>query len=172
MDDEQSDQIFAMIDVLAERVRKVGHPTLHSIGEVARNQRIADNDASYVTPQDMLAELREDNGMLAKRMREAHSMIDEHNDMATVACWRCSSMKPSGVRGFSTRRAMPRRLRHSGRQRPGLAFRRVRDGRTITLGLLDLRTKSRNWIGTAESALVAERRAEAERGGLPVLNSN
>lgn len=85
MDDEQSDQIFAMIDVLAERVRKVGHPTLHSIGEVARNQRIADNDASYVTPQDMLAELREDNGMLAKRMREAHGMIDEHNDMATAS---------------------------------------------------------------------------------------
>ncbi len=83
--DEQSDQIFAMTDVLAERVRKVGHLTLHSIGEVARNQRVADNDASYVTPQDMLAELREDNGMLAKRMREAHSMIDEHNDVATAS---------------------------------------------------------------------------------------
>ena len=65
--DEQSDQIFAITDVLAERVRKVGHLTLHTIGEISRNQHIADNDASYVTPQDMLSELREDNGELAKR---------------------------------------------------------------------------------------------------------
>ena len=83
--DEHGDQIFAMTDVLAERVRKVGHLTLHSIGEISRNQRIADNDASYVTPQDMLAELREDNGVLAKRLREAHGMIDEHNDVATAS---------------------------------------------------------------------------------------
>ena len=83
--DEQSNQIFAMTDVLAERVRKVGHLTVHSIGEISRNQRIADNDAPYVTPQDMLAELREDNGALAKRLREAHGMIDEHNDVATAS---------------------------------------------------------------------------------------
>jgi starvation-inducible DNA-binding protein len=83
--DEQSDQIFAMTDVLAERVRKVGQLTLHSIGEISRNQRIADNDAPYVTPQDMLAELREDNGMLAKRMREAHDMVDEHRDVASAS---------------------------------------------------------------------------------------
>jgi starvation-inducible DNA-binding protein len=83
--DEQSDQIFAMTDVLAERVRKLGQLTLHSIGEVSRQQRILDNDAPYVTPQDMLAELREDNGMLAKRMREAHDMIDEHRDVATAS---------------------------------------------------------------------------------------
>jgi starvation-inducible DNA-binding protein len=83
--DEQSDQFFAMTDVLAERVRKVGHLTLHSIGEISRNQRIADNDAPYVTPQDMLAELREDNAVLAKRLREAHGMIDEHNDVATTS---------------------------------------------------------------------------------------
>jgi starvation-inducible DNA-binding protein len=83
--DEQSDQIFAMTDVLAERVRKVGHLTLHSIGEISRNQRITDNDAPYVTPQDMLAELREDNGMLAQRMREAHDMIDEQRDVATAS---------------------------------------------------------------------------------------
>jgi starvation-inducible DNA-binding protein len=83
--DEQSDQVFAMTDVLAERVRKVGHLTLHSIGEISRNQRIADNDAPYVTPQDMLAELREDNAVLAKRLREAHGMIDEHNDVATTS---------------------------------------------------------------------------------------
>ena len=81
--DEQSDQIFAMTDVLAERVRKIGHLTMHSIGEISRNQRISDNDAAYVTPQDMLAELREDNGELVKRMREAHEMIDEQNDVAT-----------------------------------------------------------------------------------------
>jgi starvation-inducible DNA-binding protein len=83
--DEQSDQVFAMTDVLAERVRKVGHLTLHSIGEISRNQRIIDNDAPYVTPQDMLAELREDNAVLAKRLREAHGMIDEHNDVATTS---------------------------------------------------------------------------------------
>ena len=83
--DEQSDQIFAMTDVLAERVRKVGHLTLHSIGEISRNQRITDNDAPFVTPQDMLAELREDNGVLARRMREAHEMIDEQKDVATAS---------------------------------------------------------------------------------------
>src|ERR1700681_3432122 len=83
--DEQSDQIFAMTDVLAERVRKLGHLTMHSIGEISRNQRITDNDAPFVTPQDMLAELREDNGVLAKRMREAHEMIDEQKDVATAS---------------------------------------------------------------------------------------
>jgi starvation-inducible DNA-binding protein len=83
--DEQSDQIFAMTDVLAERVRKLGQLTLHSIGEVSRQQRILDNDAPYVTPQDMLAELREDNGTLVKRMREAHEMIDEKKDVATAS---------------------------------------------------------------------------------------
>ena len=81
--DEQASQIYDMTDVLAERVRKIGHLTLHSIGEIARQQRILDNDALYVTPQDMLAELREDNGTLAKRMREAHEMIEEGKDIAT-----------------------------------------------------------------------------------------
>src|SRR6202046_1991806 len=83
--DEQSDQIFAMTDVLAERARKISQLTLHSIGEISRNQRILDNDAPFVTPQDMLAELREDNGELAKRMREAHEMTDEHKDVATTS---------------------------------------------------------------------------------------
>ena len=83
--DEQSDQIFAMTDVLAERVRKIGHLTLRSIGEISRNQRIKDNDAPYVTPQDMLAELREDNGVLAKHMREVHEMVDEQKDIATAS---------------------------------------------------------------------------------------
>ncbi len=83
--DEQSGQMFAMTDVLAERVRKTGHLALHSIGEISRNQRIKDNNASYVTPQDMLAELREDNGYLSRRMREAHGMIQEMNDVATAS---------------------------------------------------------------------------------------
>jgi starvation-inducible DNA-binding protein len=83
--DEQADQIFAMTDVLAERVRKLGGLTLHSVGEVSRNQRISDNDAPYVTPQDMLAELREDNGEFAKRMRQTHELCDEHKDVATAS---------------------------------------------------------------------------------------
>jgi starvation-inducible DNA-binding protein len=83
--DEQSAQIFAMTDVVAERVRKVGGLTLHSIGEIARNQRILDNDAPYVTPQDMLAELREDNAALAKSLRGAHEVAEEHGDVATTS---------------------------------------------------------------------------------------
>jgi starvation-inducible DNA-binding protein len=83
--DEQSAQIFAMTDVVAERVRKVGGLTLHSIGEIARNQRILDNDAPFVTPQDMLAELREDNATLAKSLRAAHEVADEHGDVATTS---------------------------------------------------------------------------------------
>ena len=83
--DEQSDQIFAMTDVLAERVRKVGGITLHSIGEISRTQRILDNDAPFVDPQDMLAELRDDNSELAKRMRTAHEICDEHGDVASTS---------------------------------------------------------------------------------------
>jgi starvation-inducible DNA-binding protein len=83
--DEQSDQIFAMTDVVAERVRKIGGQTLRSIGEIARLKHVADNDAAYVTPQDMLAELREDNTELAKRMRVAHELCAEHGDVATTS---------------------------------------------------------------------------------------
>ncbi len=83
--DEQSDQIFAMTDVLAERVRKIGGTTLRSIGDISRQQRIADNDAAYVDPLDMLAELREDNQRLVAAMREAHDVCDEHNDVATTS---------------------------------------------------------------------------------------
>jgi starvation-inducible DNA-binding protein len=83
--DEQSTQIFDMTDVLAERVRKVGGITLHSIGEISRTQRILDNDAPFVTPQDMLAELRDDNSELAKRMRTAHEICDEHGDVASTS---------------------------------------------------------------------------------------
>ncbi|PXX46351.1 MULTISPECIES: Dps family protein [Aquitalea] len=80
--DEQGDQLYAMTDPLAERIRKVGGSTLRSIGHIARQQRIKDNDASYVTPQDMLAELREDNVTLAARLREAHGVCEEHRDIA------------------------------------------------------------------------------------------
>jgi starvation-inducible DNA-binding protein len=83
--DEQSDQIFAMTDVLAERVRKIGGLTLHSIGEISRTQRVLDNDAPYVEPQDMLAELRDDNSELAKHMRTAHEICDEHGDVASTS---------------------------------------------------------------------------------------
>jgi starvation-inducible DNA-binding protein len=83
--DEQSDQIFAMTDVLAERARKIGGNTLRSIGDIARHQRISDNDAEYVTPEDMLAELRSDNQDFVKSMRAVHDVCDEHNDVATAS---------------------------------------------------------------------------------------
>jgi starvation-inducible DNA-binding protein len=83
--DEQSDQIYAMTDPIAERIRKVGGSTLRSIGHIARIQRIADNDADYVEPSDMLAELREDNKSLATRLRQAHDVCDEHHDIATAS---------------------------------------------------------------------------------------
>jgi len=83
--DEQADQLYAMIDPIAERVRKVGGATLKSIGHIARTQRVLDNDADYVEPGDMLAELREDNKDLAARLREAHNVCDEHRDIATAS---------------------------------------------------------------------------------------
>ena len=83
--DEQGDQLFAMTDAIAERVRKLGGLTLHSIGEIARNQRVLDNDAEYVEPLDMLAELAGDNKELTARLREAHNVCDEHRDVATTS---------------------------------------------------------------------------------------
>jgi starvation-inducible DNA-binding protein len=83
--DEQADQIFATTDVIAERVRKIGGTTVRSIGHIGRLQRVLDNDAEYVTPLDMLAELREDNADLARRLREAHRLSDEHGDVATTS---------------------------------------------------------------------------------------
>ena len=83
--DEQSDQIYAMTDPIAERIRKVGGTTLRSIGHIARTQRILDNDADYVEPSDMLAELCEDNKTLATRLREAHGVCDDHHDIATAS---------------------------------------------------------------------------------------
>ena len=83
--DEQADQIFAMTDPIAERVRKIGASTITSIGHIARLQRVLDNDVSYVVPEDMLAELCEDNKTLAARLREAHNVCDEYRDVATAS---------------------------------------------------------------------------------------
>src|SRR2546422_10575990 len=83
--DEHAEQLFAMTDVIAERVRKIGGLTLHSIGEIARTQRVLDNDAEYVEPLDMLAELADDNKTFAARLREAHNVCDEHRDVATAS---------------------------------------------------------------------------------------
>jgi starvation-inducible DNA-binding protein len=83
--DEQAEQLFAMTDPIAERVRKLGGLTLRSIGHIARLQRLKDNDAEVVEPSDMLAELREDNQALAARLREAHNVCEEHRDLATAS---------------------------------------------------------------------------------------
>jgi starvation-inducible DNA-binding protein len=81
--DEQADQLLVMTDQIAERVRKIGGLTLRSIGQIGRLQRVLDNDAEYVSPLDMLAELRDDNRTLAAALREAHGVCDEHRDVAT-----------------------------------------------------------------------------------------
>ncbi len=83
--DEQSDQIFAMTDPIAERVRKIGGTTIRSIGNIAKLQRIKDNDAEFVDPLDMLAELRDDNKDLVSRLRSVHDVAEEHNDVATTS---------------------------------------------------------------------------------------
>src|SRR5213079_2765269 len=83
--DEQADQLFAMTDPIAERIRKIGGLTLKSIGHIARTQRILANDADYVEPLDMIAELADDNKTLAARLRETHNVCDEHRDVATAS---------------------------------------------------------------------------------------
>lgn len=85
MFDEQAEQIFATTDEIAERVRKVGGLTIHSIGEISRLQRVSDNDADYVDPLDMVAELRSDNQALVASLRETHELCDEENDVATAS---------------------------------------------------------------------------------------
>jgi starvation-inducible DNA-binding protein len=83
--DEQAEQIFAIADPIAERVRKLGGTTLRSIGHISRLQRLADNDAEDVHPLDMLSELREDNKALISTLRQAHELCDEGNDVATAS---------------------------------------------------------------------------------------
>jgi len=84
-------------------VRKIGGPTIRSIGHVARLQRLSDNDAEYVDPLDMLAELREDNRMLLASMREVHDLCGEENDVATASLLENGSMRQNGASGFSLR---------------------------------------------------------------------
>src|ERR1700681_5099717 len=83
--DEHGDQLFAMTDPIAERIRKIGGLTIKSIGHISRIQRVLDNDADYVDPPDMIAELADDNKTLAARLREAHNVCDEHRDVATAS---------------------------------------------------------------------------------------
>ena len=83
--DEHADQLFAMTDPIAERIRKIGGLTIRSIGHISRIQRVLDNDAEYVQPADMIAELAEDNKTLAARLREVHNVCDEHRDIATAS---------------------------------------------------------------------------------------
>jgi len=83
--DDQSNQIFSMTGAIAERARKLGGATIRSIGHISRSQRIADNDAEYVKPLDMIAELRNDNALLTQYMREVHSLCDEQADVATAS---------------------------------------------------------------------------------------
>ena len=83
--DEQADDIYATLDPIAERVRKIGGTTLRSIGHIARLQRLSDNDADFVSPGDMLAELREDNARVVSMMREVHGLCDEYGDVATAS---------------------------------------------------------------------------------------
>src|ERR671930_1400155 len=83
--DEQADQIFATTDAIAERVRKIGGTTLRSISHIGRLQRVLDNDADFVTPLDMLAELRDDNKQLVASLRETNAVCDEHNDVASAS---------------------------------------------------------------------------------------
>jgi len=83
--DEQAQQLFAMTDPIAERIRKIGGGTIKSIGHISRLQRVLDNDANYVEPLDMIAELAEDNKNLVARLREVHNVCDEHRDVATAS---------------------------------------------------------------------------------------
>ncbi|HVM62346.1 MAG TPA: DNA starvation/stationary phase protection protein [Verrucomicrobiae bacterium] len=83
--DEHADQIFAMTDDIAERARKIGGTTLRSIGDIARHQRLKDNNEAVVAPEDMLAELRDDNRHLTASLRAAHEVCEKHNDVATTS---------------------------------------------------------------------------------------
>ena len=83
--DEHAEQIFAMTDEIAERARKIGGITLHSIGDISRHQRLKDNNAEFVSPKDMLAELCTDNQQLTRYLRSTHEICDRHNDVATAS---------------------------------------------------------------------------------------
>jgi starvation-inducible DNA-binding protein len=108
--DEQGDQIFAATDAIAERVRKIGGVTLRSISHIGRLQRVIDNDAEYVTPQDMLAELCDDNKQLAAQMRVTHDLCGESGDLATASLlevWIDEAERRSWFLFEANRRATP-----------------------------------------------------------------
>src|SRR6266481_6681371 len=108
--DEQGDQIFATTDAIAERVRKIGGTTLHSIGHIGRLQRVLDNDADFVTAMDMLAELRDDNKQLVAHLRETHGLCNEHDDVATASLleiWIDEAERRTWFLFEATRRAEP-----------------------------------------------------------------
>lgn len=83
--DEQAEQIFASIDDLAERVRKLGARTVHSLGEIVKRKSLAENDKTYVAPIDMIRELMDDNKKMMQQMRAVHELCDQHNDVATAS---------------------------------------------------------------------------------------
>ena len=83
--DEQAEQIFAMTDEIAERARKIGGTTIHSIGDISRHQRLHDNNEEFVTPADMLSELSADNQRLTRSLRATHETCERHNDVATAS---------------------------------------------------------------------------------------
>jgi starvation-inducible DNA-binding protein len=108
--DEQGDQIFATTDAIAERVRKIGGTTLRSIGHIGRLQHVTDNDSDFVTPMDMLAELRDDNKQLTANMRETHGLCAEHDDVATASLlevWIDEAERRTWFLFEATRRAEP-----------------------------------------------------------------
>jgi starvation-inducible DNA-binding protein len=83
--DEQAEQVFAMTDAIAERARKIGGATLHSIGDISRHQRLKDNDEDFVAPRDMLVELYGDNQQLTRELRSTHELCEYHGDVATTS---------------------------------------------------------------------------------------
>src|SRR5271168_5251530 len=83
--DDQGSQVFAMTDDIAERARKIGGTTLHSISDISKHQRLSDNNAEYVAPEDMLAELRDDNLQFTRELRQTHELCDRYNDVATAS---------------------------------------------------------------------------------------
>jgi starvation-inducible DNA-binding protein len=108
--DEQADQIFATTDPIAERVRKISGTTIRSIGQVAAQKRLLDNDADFVTPLDMLAELREDNKQLTAEMRRTHALCDDYKDVATASLlevWIDEAERRTWFLFEATRRAEP-----------------------------------------------------------------
>jgi starvation-inducible DNA-binding protein len=118
--DEQGDQIFATTDAIAERVRKIGGTTLRSIGHISRLQRILDNDADFVTPMDMLAELRDDNKQLTINLRKNMVSAMRTAMWRPQVCWKTGSMKPSAAPGSCSRRRR-RPSKSSERDRPSRA---------------------------------------------------